>query len=287
MVPSARPLAWVTGAAGLIGNYLVQCAGERAPGWRVRGLTRTDLDLTDTDAVRQAWRADRPELVIHCAAMSRSPACQADHALARRVNVEVTQVLAELATDVRLVFFSTDLVFDGRQGAYSEDARPNPLSIYAETKVEAEQVVRVNPRHLVIRTSLNGGTSLSGDRSFNEEMRRAWRAGRILRLFTDEFRAPTHASVTAHAVWELALQGVAGVVHVAGTERLSRFEIGRLVAGRCPELNPRIEPGRLAEYEGAPRPPDTSLDCTKARSLLSFRLPGLGEWLAANPRELF
>ena len=287
MTDHSLPVAWITGAAGLIGNYLCQLAPELAPGWRVRGLTRADLDLTDFDAVGRAWRADRPQLVIHCAAMSRSPDCQADPALARRVNVEVTRLLADLAGDARLVFFSTDLVFDGREGAYAEDAAPNPLSVYAETKVEAERVVRAHRRHLVVRTSLNGGTSPTRDRSFNEEMRRAWRAGRSLRLFTDEFRSPTHASVTARAVWQLALRDVAGNCHVAGAERLSRFDIGRLVASRCPELSPRLEAGRLAEYEGAPRPPDTSLDCAKAQSLLSFRLPGLGEWLAANPAEPF
>jgi len=271
----------------LIGNYLVRLAPELAAGWQVRGLTRADFDLTDFDAVTRAWRADRPRLVIHCAAMSRSPDCQAEPARARRINVEVTRLLSDLAADARLVLFSTDLVFDGRAGAYTEAATPNPLSVYAETKVEAEQVVRVHPRHLVIRTSLNGGTSLSRNRAFHEEMRRAWAAGRTLRLFTDEFRSPSHASVTARAVWELALREVAGICHVAGAERLSRFDIGRLVASRCPELSPRLEAGSLAEYDGAPRPPDTSLDCAKAQSLLSFRLPGLGEWLAANPAEPF
>jgi dTDP-4-dehydrorhamnose reductase len=279
----ALPVAWVTGAAGLIGNYLCQLARELAPGWRVRGLTRAELDLADFAAVERAWRADRPQLVIHCAAMSRSPDCQADPGRARLVNVDVTRALADLASDARMVFFSTDLVFDGRQGGYDEDAAPNPLSVYAETKVAAEQAVRAHPRHLVVRTSLNGGTSPTGNRSFNEEMRRAWRAGRVLRLFVDEFRSPIHASVTARAVWELALRDVAGICHVAGTQRLSRYEIGGLVAARCPELRPRLEAGSLAEYDGAPRPPDTSLACAKAQSLLSFRLPGLGDWLAANP----
>lgn len=277
------PLAWVTGAAGLIGNCFVQIAPRFAPGWRVRGLTRRDFDLTDFNAVRRTFDADRPALVIHCAAISSNPACQADPALARRVNVEVTRVLAELCADTSFVFFSTDLVFDGRQGGYLESAEPNPLGVYAETKAEAERVVLRNSRHLVIRTSLNGGTSLRGDRSFNEQMHQAWAAGRTLGLFADEFRSPTHASVTARAVWELAIQKAAGIFHVAGTERLSRFEIGELVAARCPELKPRLERGSLKNYQGPPRAPDTSLNCDKAQGQLSFRLPGLRAWLAANP----
>ena len=273
---TAPPLAWVTGAGGLIGNYLVQRAPRCAPDWRVRGLTRAALDLTDFAAVQRAIEADRPALVIHCAALSRSPECEANPALAQRLNVEVTRRLAELCATASLVFFSTDLVFDGRAGNYDESAVPNPLSVYGRTKAEAERVVLQHPRPLVIRTSLNGGVSPTGDRSFNEELCRAWRAGRTLRLFTDEYRSPMHASVTAQAVWELALAGATGVYHVAGAQRLSRWEIGQLVAARHPELAPRIEASSLREYQGPPRPPDTTLNCAKAQRRLTFRLPGLG-----------
>ena len=275
--------AWVTGAGGLIGNYLVQTAPQFAPGWVVRGLTRDQLELTDFAAVARAFREDAPSLVIHCAALSKSPACQADPALARRLNVEVTTCLTQLAADIPLIFFSTDLIFDGRKGNYTEIDSPNPLSVYGETKVAAEAVVLRNPRHAVVRTSLNGGTSPTGDRGFNEEMRRMFRAGQVLNLFTDEFRNPLPALVTARAVWELAAQGVTGIYHIAGREKLSRWEIGRLVAARCPELQPQLRAGSLTEYRGAPRAPDTTLDCTKAQQRLSFPLPGLAEWLTSHP----
>ncbi len=287
MAEPELPLAWVTGAAGLIGNYLLQLAPRYAPGWRVRGLTRADLDLTDFAALRRRLSTERPALVIHCAALSRSPACEANPELAHHVNVEVTRVLTDLAADTRLVFFSTDLVFDGRRGRYTEEDPPNPLGVYAATKLAAEAHVRKHPRALVIRTSLNGGTSLTGDRAFNEQLRLAWQAGRPVRLYTDEFRSPIHAAVTARATWELARQDVTGVCHVAGAERLSRWDIGQLVAARWPQLHPRIEPASVRDHPGAPRPPDTSLNCARAQARLSFRLPGLTEWLAANPDEPF
>ncbi len=287
MAEPELPLAWVTGAAGLIGNYLLQLAPRYAPGWRVRGLTRADLDLTDFAALRRRLSTERPALVIHCAALSRSPACEANPELAHHVNVEVTRVLTDLAADTRLVFFSTDLVFDGRRGRYTEEDPPNPLGVYAATKLAAEAHVRKHPRALVIRTSLNGGTSLTGDRAFNEQLRLAWQAGRPVRLYTDEFRSPIHAAVTARATWELARQDVTGVCHVAGAERLSRWDIGQLVAARWPQLHPRIEPASVRDHPGAPRPPDTSLNCARAQARLSFRLPGLREWLAANPDEPF
>ena len=279
---------WITGAGGLIGSHLARLAPDaHSPRDGIRGLTRHDLDLTDSRTVRQAFAGQKPQLIIHCAALSKPPDCQANPALARKLNVEATTLLAGLASDIPFVFFSSDLVFDGRQGNYDESAPPNPLSVYAETKLAAEQIVLANPKHTVIRTSLNGGVSPTGDRGFNEELRRAWQQGRAPRLFTDEFRSPTPAAITARAVWELIALNQPGLYHVAGSERLSRYQIGALIAARWPQLNPKIEPASIRDYHGAPRPPDTSLNCAKAQRLLTFPLPGLTDWLKHNPLEPF
>jgi len=285
----SRPgrIVWITGAGGLIGNYLVRAAPLHAPDWQVVPITRAQLDLADFAAVREAFRRQKPRLVIHCAALSRSPECQANPELARKLNVDVTACLAELAEGIPFLFFSSDLVFDGRQGAYDESASPNPLSVYAETKVAAARIVLANPRHTVTRTSLNGGTSPTGLRGFNEELRQAWKAGQTLRLFTDEYRSPIPAVATARAVWELIAQNRPGLYHLAGSERLSRWEVGRLIAARWPQLKPRLEPCSLRGYEGAPRSPDTSLNSSKTQALLSFPLPGLTQWLADHPQEIF
>jgi len=278
-----KPPAWITGAAGLIGSHLVQTAPRFAPEFDVIGLTRPKLDLTDFAAVRREFARQRPELVIHCAAMSRSPACEADPKLARLMNMDATRNLAELAVDIPFVFFSTDLVFDGQKGNYVETDAVNPLGVYAETKVAAEGFVRLHPRHLILRTSLNAGPSPAGDHAFDEQMRLTWGAGRAVNLFTDEFRCPIPAAVTARAVWELVGKNKTGTFHLAGAERLSRFEIGELVAARYPELKPQIIAGSLKEYRGAPRPPDVSLNCAKVQAALSFPLPKFSEWLAEKP----
>lgn len=282
-----RNLVWITGAGGLIGNYLVQTAPAFAPNFQVRGLIRAQLDLTDFAAVEKAYGEDRPQIILHCAALSRSPVCQAQPRLACRINVEATVWLAGLAAEIPLIFFSSDLVFDGQEGSYAESAAAHPLGIYAETKAAAEQLILANPKHTVIRTSLNGGSSPAGGRAFNEELRRAWQAGQTVRLFTDEFRSPIPAVVTARAVWELVQKAPPGLYHVAGRERLSRWQIGQLIAARWPQLNPRLEPASLKDYPGPPRSPDTSLNCEKAQKFLSFPLPGLSEWLAARPDEPF
>ena len=278
---------WVTGATGLIGSHLLKTAADAVPDGTIRGLSRAQVDLTDPSAVITAFHADEPRMVIHCAALSRGPDCQADPALARRLNIEATARLAELAADIPFIFFSSDLVFDGEKGQYDESDPVNPRSVYAETKAEAERIVLVNPGHLVIRTSLNGGVSPAGHRCFSEEMRDAWGAGRSVRLFTDEYRSPIPAAVTARAVWELARRYRPGLYHLAGKERLSRWAIGQLIAARSPQLNPRLESASLRDYAGPPRSPDTSLNCAKVQRLLSFPLPGLSEWLSRHPDEPF
>ena len=267
---------WITGGAGLIGSYVLRA---RPASWIAVAPTRTELDLSERRAVEALVQRERPDLIIHCAGLTRSPACEANPTLARTLNVDVTRHIAELASNCRFIFFSTDLVFDGRKGAYLEDDAVNPQSVYALTKAEAEQIVLQNSRHTIVRTSLNFGVSRTGDRAFNEELRRTWAAGRTTRLFVDEFRCPIAAEVTARAVWELIQREVGGLFHLAGAEKLSRFEIGRLIAMSSFELKPRIEASLLREHEGPPRSPDTSLNCAKIQALLSFSLPAFSSWL--------
>ena len=271
-----RPV-WITGAGGLIGNYLVQTALKFASSLRVRALTRAELDLEDFAAVREAFRRESPGLVVHCAALKNTPACEKNPPLAHKLNVDVTSVLSELAVDIPFVFFSTDLVFDGRAGNYDESAAVSPLSVYGKTKVDAERVVLANPKHTVLRTSLNFGQSPTGDRAFNEQMRRSVERGETLQLFTDEYRCPIPAVEAARAVWELVVQNRPGLYHVVGSERLSRWQIGQLLAKHW-GLNPKMEPGSIRDFRGLPRSPDTSLNCAKVQKLLSFQLPRFSEW---------
>lgn len=278
LFPLPMRLAWITGAGGLIGSYLVRGAAEHAPDWRVRGLTRADLDLCDGPTVRQAFKAENPDLVIHCAALSKSPTCEAAPGLAWRCNVEATEFLSELTANRRFIFFSTDLVFDGREGNYAESAAVNPLSVYARTKVAAEQSVLARPGQTVVRTSLTGGISPTRDRGFNEQLRSAWDRGEETRLFTDEFRCPIAAASTAALVWKMVQRGLEGLYHLAGSEKLSRWELGQLLA-RHWRLQPRIVATSLRTYSGAPRAPDTSLNCAKLEKDLGCAMPALTESL--------
>jgi dTDP-4-dehydrorhamnose reductase len=282
-----KPLAWITGANGLIGNYLVQTAPRFAPRWCVRALTREQFDLLDFETVKREFKKDQPQLVIHCAAITVVSEAQKNPTLTRRVNVEVTKLLAELSAQVHFVFFSTDIVFDGRKGNYIETDEPNPLHFYGETKAVGEQMVLKNPKHIVVRISINGGVSHSGNRAFNEQLRVSLQKTDGMKLFTDEFRCPIPAVETARAIWELVEKNCAGIFHVAGAEKLSRWQIGQLLLKRWPEIKTKIESGSAKDFPGPPRALDVSLDISKVQKILSAPLPGLTEWLAANPNEPF
>jgi dTDP-4-dehydrorhamnose reductase len=268
-----KPIAWVTGAGGLIGNAIVLAAGNS--NWQVRPITRADLDLLDFKSVENLFAKEGPALIIHCAAVSRDRDCEASPTLAHEVNVKATEHLAALAENSQFIFFSTDLVFDGTRGNYSENDPVNPLALYAQTKAQAEEIILKNPRHTIVRTSLTTGRSPTGNRSFTEDMARAWKEGKALNLFVDEFRCPIPATATARAIWELATSREGGIFHLAGSDRLSRYEIGLLIAAQHPELNPKIIPSSRKDYKGPSRPADTSLNCSKIQKLLSFPLPSL------------
>jgi dTDP-4-dehydrorhamnose reductase len=205
-------------------------------------------------------------------------------------------VLCEFAADIPLLFFSTDLVFDGAKGNYNESDAPNPLTVYAETKVAAEQIVLANPKHTVIRASLNAGRTARGN-AFNEQWLATWQRGEATKLFVDEFRSPIAAEITARAVWELVAAKQPGLFHLGGSERLSRFEIGRLLlttlglpasaGAKPPEVGAPsvlIEPGSIRDYTNLRRAPDTSLDSSRIQRLLSFPLPRFSDWLREHPR---
>ena len=279
------PRAIITGAAGLIGQYLVKTAPRWAPDWEVTGLSRADLELTETLDVGARIVALKPDLLIHCAALSRTKACEQDPDQAHRINVEVTAHLAQLSKHIPFIFLSSGEVFDGKIGWYSETDEPNPINVYGQTKLEAEQTVLQNPGHTVVRIVLTAGNSATGDRSFVEDMCRTAKAGKNVTLYADEFRCPLPAGVIARTIWELVDRKQPGLYHLGGSERLSRWEIGEALLPWYPELKGHLIKGSSLNHVGSPRPADLSLRCDKIQSLLSFRIPGFCEWLAGRSRR--
>lgn len=272
----------ITGATGQLGgDLLYQLADTAAP--RVVGLSRSApsddakmlrVDLADATALRAAIAEVAPSIIVHAGAVT-SVAEAAEHpARAEAVNIEATRVIVEAArrNGMRLVYISTDMVFDGDAAPYRESDPPRPLSKYGETKLAAERVVQDLPGALVLRLPLLFGFPANGRETTFTKQIAALRAGSPLNLFTDEFRTPAWLPDAARAVLGLARSTAAGVLHCAGAERVSRFEL----VERCAALL-KLDTGCLRavsrlEIPGPPRPADLSLDDARLRAAF----PALG-----------
>lgn len=268
----------ITGAGGFLGWSLCR---ELARSWEVVGTVRSApvdlssvrsvaLDLTDPARLRQVFREVRPQGVIHAAAASRPDYCQLHPSDSARINVDVPILLAGLCADagIPLVFTSSDLVFDGRNPPYREEDPVSPVSIYGEQKVKAEaEILKRWPSAAVCRMALMFGDGGPGGESFLQPMVRSMRGGRALKLFVDEVRTPVSGRDAAIGLG-LALERASGLLHLGGAERISRYDLGRLIADVFGFGEAVLIPSRQDEVSTpAPRPPDVSLDSSRARRL--------------------
>lgn len=235
----------VTGATGYLGRELMRSADAA-------GVSSADADIRDPDAVEALFARLRPTAVINTAYRQDDRSVTFDGA----VNV------ARAAAGARLVHVSTDVVFDGEKGApYVEEDAPTPLTAYGRAKADAERaVLAAHPEALVVRTSLLYGGSEPGPQE-------RLAADPEASFFTDEFRCPIQVGDLAAALLELVAGDRAGVLHVAGADRLSRAEFAELLAGAP------VRTASIAE-SGLVRPRDCSLAIDRARTLLRTDLRG-------------
>jgi dTDP-4-dehydrorhamnose reductase len=284
----------VTGASGQLGGYLLRHLrgrGETVVAWsgsaggEVCGVPIRAVDLADADALAAAFRAARPQAVIHAAALARVDECHRDPDRARRVNADGTARLADLAAaaGARVVYVSTDLVFEGERAPYREADPPAPLSVYGRTKADGEASALAAANAAVARVSLLFGPTLSGRPGFFDGLVANLRAGRPVNLFTDEWRTPLALPAAAAALVEVARSDVTGVLHVGGPERLSRLEMGqRLAAHLGAPAAPLVAVSRTSAPAAEPRPRDVSLDSSRWRALFPrSSWPAYHEALAA------
>jgi dTDP-4-dehydrorhamnose reductase len=228
------------------------------------------VDLADADAVASAFRQAQPTAVIHAGAVAIVAECLRDPRRAQQVNVHGSAILAELAAEAgaRLLYVSTDLVFDGAKGWYREPDVPAPLSVYGRTKLEAERAVLAIPRSAVLRPSLLFGPTRVGRPSFFDQQLAALRERKPLTLFTDEWRTPLSLITAARALAALVRSDFCGLLHLGGPERLSRWEMGLRLATAL-HADPAVLVAKTREQvpSAEPRARDTSLNSSKWREL--------------------
>jgi dTDP-4-dehydrorhamnose reductase len=279
----------VTGAGGLLGGRLApllladgfSVVGARHAAPPPEGVPDTPLDLLDPRSLERALDATDVEAVVHSAVL-QSEACEARPHDAAALNHRATESLARACRvrGLRLVALSTDMVFAGDRPFLREEDAPGPLQTYGRTKLAGEEaLLAAHPDAAVVRLALVVGRGHGPRATASESIAWALRAGRRLRLFTDEYRTPVDPESVAQGVAALLRGTASGRFHLAGSERISRFELGRRVAAILGLSTDAIEGARQADHGGPARPPDLSLDITRARSLLGFSPRALDEAL--------
>lgn len=282
----------VTGASGLLGlnfalavdgkNHQVTGVANTAPNIRVN-FRYLQAELTEPGRIENLLDAEKPDLILHTAALANMEACEANPQLAAEVNGVLPGILAHAASrhDIQMIHISTDAVFDGTKGNYSEIDVPHPLSVYARSKWEGEKAAAsANPQALVARVNFYGW-SMSGTRSLAEFFVNHLAAGKTVKGFTDVLFCPLMVLDLADLLLEAAEKKLHGIYHLVGAQAMSKYEFGSAIArtfGFDPAL---ITPASV--YDGglvAARSLNLSLNTEKITRALGHPLPEFEAGLA-------
>ncbi len=278
----------VTGANGLVAGRVLRLLAAR--GHHVTGLGRghqraTDLgggqylsiELGDADALSLALKELSPQAIINCAAMTDVDGCERDPLGAYTANVEGVATLARGARELgsHLVHVSTDYVFDGDAGPYAIDAIPNPRGVYAITKHAGEEAVRAllpKDKWTIARTAVVYGWPSTGKNNFGSWLIDALSQGKTVKLFTDQWVSPTHASNAAEMLAELAERSLPGIWHTSGADVVDRVTFGQRLCARFGFETGLIQPSRMADVNlPSPRPAKSGLNVSRTLEALSAK----------------
>jgi dTDP-4-dehydrorhamnose reductase len=276
----------VTGASGLLGlNLSLGIVGTHTIVGVDRGkLAGTPFELFKTDllepgACSRIMDEVRPEAVIHTAAKAIVDACESDPAGARLLNAEFPGCLAEMCAkhSVRLIHISTDAVFDGtKDGVYTEGDIPNPLGVYAQTKLEGERnVMSANPDAAIARVNFFGW-SLSGTRSLSEFFYNNLSKGQVTNGFIDVWFCPMFVADLSNTLVKMLENGLSGLYHAVGSEALTKYDFGIRIARQFGFNKELVRPTSI-ETSGLKvrRSPKLHLSVHKLSTALGESIPGV------------
>lgn len=292
--------AFITGLGGFLGSNLAPELIAR--GWQVtgswhkqdpglKGVSGSGLDICLPGAVDAALQAAKPDWVFHLAAMADPDACASDIPATRQINVQGAKIVAQAAQRVgaRIAFLSTDQVFDGGVSFASEETKPFPLGVYGQSKLDAEKAVaEAAPQALIVRLALTygWGRGKARGRNFGEKWIRAWLTGGRVPGFTDQFRTPIYAPDACEALHRAAQAGTAGLLHLAGPERLSRHDFAVRLAREFAFPAEGVQAASMKDvvFKDA-RPADASLGIVRLKAL-GFTPRGVDAGLKAMHQDL-
>lgn len=280
----------ITGASGLVGLNLTL---EAAESYKVFGVVHSHIvrssvfevisaDLLEPDAGAKIMGEVQPDWIIHCAALANLDACEADPVLAKQLNSELPGRLAAEAAhrEICFVHISTDAVFDGRTGDYTETDSPHPLSVYAKTKLAGEQAVAAaNPQAIIARINVIGW-SLSGKRSLAEFFFNRLLAHEALNGFKDVFFCPLLANDLAAILFDMLEADLNGIYHVVSSDSTSKYEFGVALARKFGFQDALITAINVKDSDlEAARSPNLTLSSAKLTQAIGKQLPDVASGL--------
>jgi dTDP-4-dehydrorhamnose reductase len=288
----------VTGSNGLLGQYLVPqlvlhghevLALGRGP-CRVsvnEGISYQDLDLLEFDRVRRFIKAQRPDALVHAAAMTQVDDCERERNKSREINVDATENLLDACHPLgtHFIFLSTDFVFDGIKGNYREEDATGPVNWYGETKLQAEQRTEKYPGHWSIaRTCLLYGMPQGSSRSnIISWIRSSLGKGQRIRVVNDQLRTPTDVHDFATGIRLILEKKTSGIFHLSGKEILTPYQLALATADHFSLDKTLIEEADASNFsQTGKRPLKTGFVIEKAEKVLGFSpvglRRGLGNW---------
>ena len=270
----------VTGGTGLLGWWLVKIATKRSynviatynrtPPVNKDNVTWINLDISNFEQVSSIIERFKPSVILHSAAYTDVDGCETNREYALSVNYHGTAniVRSSMKSGSKLVYISTDYVFDGKKGMYRESDPPNPVNYYGLSKLLGEaSIAPYIDNSAIIRVSGLYGYSPTGKRNFAVKALEKLLHGELVYAFEDQYLSPTYVPALAELVLDAVEKEVTGVIHIAG-ERMSRFEQARLIAEMLNVEKSLVKPVRLSELNlPAKRPVDSSLDTKRSEAL--------------------
>lgn len=287
----------ITGSNGLLGQKIVGQLVKKKIDFLATSLGNnrnsscpndqyTQLDITDQNQIKEVFRAYQPNVIINTAAMTNVDACEVNELECQKINVDAVRYLlaASKSINAHFIHLSTDFVFDGENGPYSEEDQRNPLSVYALSKVQSEDLLLNDPYEhwAILRTIIVFGEGENLSRS-NIVLwaKDVLEKGEPMSIVNDQFRAPTWADDLAWACIEAAKREAKGVFHIAGPETFSIYELVKRVASFFENdfsVITAVDSSTLNQK--AKRPPSTGFVLDKARKLLNYNPMTFEESLA-------
>jgi dTDP-4-dehydrorhamnose reductase len=280
----------ITGASGLLGLNLALETTHRHTVFgtvnhhalKTDAFTVIPTDLLAPGAVERLLERTQPDWVIHCAALANLDACEADPLLAKQLNTDLPVTLAShvARSGARLLHVSTDAVFDGLRGDYTEEDVPTPIGVYPRTKYEAElAVAATDPSAIIARVNLFGW-SLTGKRSLAEFFFNNLHTGKQVIGFTDVFFCPLLANHLAEIFIRMFESGLSGLYHVVSSDSMSKYDFGVRLAHRFNLDGGLINPTSITQSGlKAVRSPNLTLHSDKLAKALGESLPTISTGL--------